>query len=235
MRNVQIAKSPRSSGSRSSGFTLIELLVVVGIMAVMLSVAAVGLQNVDKGQATVTGIAQVQALMDEARSTAVGRGTRARLCIHSSSQEEDRNLTLMIVAFEELERDNAGEIIGRSWRTASRGTYLPPSVYFHPERSRVAAGQSGVGDFGTKDESIRFPGGYNVSRGPDYYYYEFNAEGLCLQQDATQAGAAFVLCRGVTGPNAIVPKVLGNDLDGFVVWRNGRISKIRNLGLIGNQ
>ena len=96
----------------------------------MLSVAAIGIQNIDKGQSTVSGLAIGQSLMDEARNLAVGRGTRARLCIHSDSSEEDRNLRYCVVAYEEIERDDSGEITGTSWRVDSRGTQLPSGSIF---------------------------------------------------------------------------------------------------------
>lgn len=217
----------------SRGFTLIELLVVVGIMAVMLSVAAVGIQNIDKGQATVSGLSQAQALMDEARNLAIGRGSRARLCIHADSSEEERNLRFAIVAFEEIEFDDSGEETGRSWKVSSRGTFLPSGVYFHPQFSQDASSTiEGLGDFGSNGSGVRFPGGPKTTRNPSYYYYEFNSEGLCIEEGQTEPGAAFVLCRGVTGPGADAPRVVGNDVDGFVIWRNGRTSPIRDTDVM---
>ncbi len=227
-------KNPQYSFS-SRGFTLIELLMVIGIMAVMLSVAAVGIQNIDKGQATVSGISQMQALMDEARNLAVGRGTRARVCIHAESGEEERNLKFIVVAYEDVQRNDSGEETGRSWRVASRGTYLPSGVYFHPKLSREASSQvSGLGTYGENGTSIKFPGDNKSTRNPNYYYYEFNSEGLCIEENQETPGAAFVLCRGVTGPGVSEPLVIGDDVAGFIVWRNGRTSSIRDTNLITN-
>ena len=215
----------------SRGFSLVELLVVVGIMAAMLSVAAIGIQSIDKGQGTVSGLAQVQALMNEARSIAIGRGTRARLCIHSQPTEEDRNLSFMVVAFEEIERDDSGQETGRTWRVENRGTALPDGVYFHPVLSETASSQvNGLGSYGS-GTGVRFPGDSRSTRQPPFFFYEFNSEGICTIADegSTSSGAAFVLCRGVTGPSASAPRVIGNDIGGFVIWRNGRTSPIRDI------
>ncbi|MBK1833257.1 prepilin-type N-terminal cleavage/methylation domain-containing protein [Roseibacillus ishigakijimensis] len=229
MRNNSLSPAP------SRGFTLIELLVVIGIMAVMLSVAAIGIQNIDKGQATVSGLSQTQALMDEARNLAIGRGTRARLCIHAESNEEDRYLRFFVVAYEEIEYDDSGEETGRRWRVASRGTFLPTGVYFHPTYSTQASNRvDGLGTFNSKDEAIRFPGDSRSTRNPNYYYYEFNAEGLCVAEGENDPGAAFVLARGVTRPGAQDPTVIGKDVAGFVIWRNGRTSPIRDTEFITN-
>lgn len=219
----------------SRGFTLIELLVVVGIMAMMLSVAAIGIQNIDKGQATVAGISNVQALMDETRNLAVGRGTRARLCIHADPSEVERNLRFAIVAYEEITFDANGVEASRRWRSDSRGTSLPNGIYFHPRLTREAATSvAGLGTFGEAAD-IDFPGDpRKTNRRPNYYFWEFNAEGICTQQNAAAPGAAFVLCRGVTGPSAREPKVIGNDVAGFIAWRNGRTSAIRDTELIQN-
>ncbi len=227
MRNISNTQRPHH------GFTLIELLVVVGIMAAMLSVAAIGIQNIDKGQATVSGVAQIQALMDETRSLAIGRGTRARLCIHAAPNEEDRNLRFVVIAFEEIERNQNGEETGRSWRVNSRGNFLPSGVFFHPSLSQTASSQiSGLGTYGTNGTGVRFPGGNRNTRQPAYFYYEFNSEGLCFEEGATDPGAAFVLCRGVTGEGATEPRIIGQDVAGFVVWRNGRVSPIRDTSSI---
>lgn len=221
--------------SPSRGFTLIELLVVVGIMAAMLSVAAIGIQNIDKGQATVSGLSQAQALMDEARNLAVGRGTRARLCIHGDASEEDRNFRFLVVAYEEVERDADGEIVSSSWKVTSRGTFLPNGVYFHPNFSQQAASQiRGLGTYGSNGSGVKFPSNGKSVNQPPYYYYEFNAEGLCTEAGQSDPGAAFVLCRGVTGPGANEPRVIGNDVEGFVIWRNGRTSPIRDTDVISS-
>ena len=205
-------------------------------MAAMLSVAAIGIQNIDKGQATVSGLSQTQALMDEARNLAIGRGTRARLCIHADSSEEERNLKFIVVAYEEIERDDSGEITNTSWKVDSRGTLLPNGVYFHPSYSQQASSQiDGLGTFGSNGSGVKFPGDRNSVRQPAYYYYEFNAEGLCVESGQTEAGAAFVLCRGVTGPSASEPRVIGNDVEGFVIWRNGRTSPIRDTDVISSK
>lgn len=227
-------KTPYSNSSLARGFTLVELLVVVGIMAAMLSVAAIGIQNVDKGQATVTGIAQTQALMDEARSLAIGRGTRARLCIHANPNEEERNLRLMVVAYEEIQRDAGGNATGTRWRVDSRGTYLPTGVFFHPRFSQLASDQvNGLGTYGSNGSGVTFPGSSrNAVRQPNYFYYEFNSEGLCTSATATNPGAAFVLCRGISGPGTTEPRVVGNDISGFITWRNGRTSAIRNTNFL---
>ena len=217
----------------SRGFTLVELLVVVGIMAAMLSVAAIGIQNIDKGQGTVSGLSQSQALMDEARNLAVGRGTRARLCIHADSSEENRYLRFFVVAYEEIERDEAGEITDTSWKVESRGTMLPNGIIFHPEYSSQASAQiDGLGTYGSGGTGVRFPGDGKSVRQPAYFYYEFNSEGLCVQEDQTDTGAAFVVCRGVISPGSNEPRVIGNDVEGFVIWRNGRTSPIRNTDVI---
>lgn len=226
----------RLQNSRPSlGFTLIELLAVISIIAVMLSVAAVGIQNIDKGQATVSGIAQVQALLDETRSLAVGRGTRARLCIHADQTEEKRYLRFAVIAYERITYDDQGEIEDKEWRVESRGTTFPSGVYFHPEYTTQAASSiDGLGEFGSRDESIKFPGSNKTNRNPDYFYWEFNSEGICIQEGATDPGAALVICRGQIRPNTTEPIVTGNDVAGIVVWRNGRTSPIRNTEFINN-
>lgn len=228
-------KSNSHLPARPQGFSLVELLVVIGIMAVMLSVAAIGIQNVDKGQATVTGISQVQALMEETRNLAVGRNTRARLCIHAEPSEEERNLRFAVVAFERLTRGANGEITNREWVTESRGVYLPAGVYYHPRLTQqVASSVPDIGEVG-QDSNVTFPGdpAKNV-RNPNFFFWEFNSEGLCTQEGAINPGAAFVLCRGATGQGAVEPRVIGNDVGGFIVFRNGRTSAIRNTDIISN-
>ncbi|MEM9079534.1 MAG: prepilin-type N-terminal cleavage/methylation domain-containing protein [Verrucomicrobiota bacterium] len=216
---------------QTHGFTLIELLAVIGIIAVMMSVAAVGIQNIDRGQATISGVTQVEALMEEARNLAVGRGTKARLCIHADPGETDRYLRFAVVAFEEIVRNESGEEVNRRWKVPSRGTFLPNGVLFHPSFSQDAASRvQGLGNYGDRDVAITFPG--EGSRNPNYFYWEFNSEGLCVRDGEADPGAAFVLCRGVITPGTTDPRVIGNDVAGFIVWRNGRTSSIRDTTFV---
>ena len=55
-----------------AGFTLVEIMAVMMVIAILLSVAAVGIQNIDRGQATTTALSVTESLFDEARSAAVG-------------------------------------------------------------------------------------------------------------------------------------------------------------------
>ena len=199
-------------------FTMVEILAVIAVIAILMSVAAVGVQKMDQGQATATASSISEAIFDEARSSAVGRGTRARVVIHndSSEDERDRYLRYMAVCIE----------VEGEWEFASRGTSLPSGVYF----DKLATDEAGskiddIGTYGTM--SIALPGDKDSS--VECYYYEFNAEGLCVDADNPGSpGAAFVLAGGVLPPNEDAPRVKGNNRTGFVVWRNGRTSIFRN-------
>ena len=88
---------------KRAGFTLVEIMAVMMVIAILLSVAAGGIQNIDRGQATTTALAVTESLFDEARSEAVGRGTRARLLIHKELndkelEDRERYLSYMCVA-----------------------------------------------------------------------------------------------------------------------------------------
>lgn len=206
---------------------MVEILAVIAVIAILMSVAAVGIQKMDAGQATSTGAAVSEAIFDEARSAAVGRGTRARVVIHNdpSADQRDRYLRFMAVC---VEVESGGS---SSWEFASRGTTLPSGVYFDEDATRAAtANVPDIGTFGTMRTAL--PGQKNTQ--VDCIYYEFNGEGLCVDGgpdgDTTGAspGAAFVLTGGVLPPNEDKPRVKGNNRTGFVVWRNGRSSIFRN-------
>ncbi|NIP98716.1 MAG: prepilin-type N-terminal cleavage/methylation domain-containing protein, partial [Akkermansiaceae bacterium] len=112
------------TNTRVAGFTLVELMAVMAVIAILLSIAAVGIQNIDRGQATTTAVAVTEALFDEARSAAIGRGTRARLIIHANLNDEDptdrtRYLTYMTVAVSETDEDGIDQ---DRWRVITRGT-----------------------------------------------------------------------------------------------------------------
>lgn len=214
-----------------SGFTLIEIMAVMAVIAVLLSVAAVGIQNIEKGQATTSAVAVTEALFDEARSTAIGRGSRARLLIHnelndSDPQDRDRYLRYMIVVA--LATDDQGNPTNQ-WEAVSRGTSLPSGVYYSSEGSEAAAQR--IKEIGKPGEmQMRLPG----DRSPkSCIYYEFNSEGVCVDgesgsADSVKPGGAVVLVSGNRPPDRPEPIVLGDNRVGFVVWRNGRTSLFRH-------
>jgi len=68
----------------------------------------------------------------------------------------------------------------------------------------------------------------------DYFYYEFNSEGIC-----TTPGAGFVIGNGSRGVTKTADKPRVNssgksDFGGFVVWRNGRTSVFRSPAQIAS-
>ena len=220
--------SPLPPPRRRAGFTLVEIMTVMMVIAILISVAAVGIQSIDRGQATTTAASVTEALFDEARSVAVGRGIRARLLIHkelNDAEEEDRQryLSYMCVAVEGT--DQGGEVQGGGWEVITRGTKLPAGVFFSVEESERVADAIDVGKPGTM--RIKLPG---LDEFKECYYYEFNPEGVCVDSEnaAGQPGAAVVLISGARPKGQEEPKLLKNNKVGFVVWRNGRTSIFRS-------
>ena len=223
---------PEMEGGRATrrGFTMVEVLTVVAVMAILMSVVAVGIQNIDRGQATTSALAVSEAVFDEARSAAVGRGARARVLIHNNlndQDEDDRNryLRYLAVAVHDAELDE--------WQLVSRGTQMPAGVYFDPELSEQASSSlPGIGTWGTT--TIRLPGRDRGTK--SCYYYEFNGEGICIDggENATEVdpevlpGAAFVLVGGARPSGRAKPIMQGKNRTGFVVWRNGRTALYRS-------
>ena len=213
---------------RRAGFTLVEIMAVMMVIAILLSVAAVGIQSIDRGQATTTALSVTEALFDEARSAAAGRGTRARILIHkelndAEVEDRERYLSYMCVAVEGT--NQAGEAQGGGWEVITRGTKLPTGVYFSIEESERVAAAIGVGKPGTM--SIHLPGSDAFK---ECYYFEFNPEGVCVDSEnaALDPGAVVVLISGARPRDEEEPTILKNNKVGFVVWRNGRTSIFRS-------
>ena len=204
-------------------------MAVMMVIAILLSVAAVGIQSIDRGQATTTALAITEALFDETRSKAVGGAKRARLLIHkelNDAVEEDREryLRSMYVAVEST--NQAGEAQGGGWEIITRKTDFPKGVYFSIEESERVAAAIGVGKPGTM--SIKLPGKSDSLK--ECYYFEFNPEGVCVDSEnaALNPGAVVVLISGTRPLDAEEPMILKNNKVGFVVWRNGRTSIFRS-------
>ena len=223
------AQKPPSARGLRAAFTLVEIMAVMAVIAVLLSVAAVGIQRIDRGQATTSAQAISQALFDQARTTAIGRGTRARLLIHNNFNDTDRldrERYRRYLAVAVLETNDDGTPTNR-WSIVSRGTTLPSGVYFSPEETQTAMSSlEGVGDFGTM--RIALPGKKNQQK--ECFYYEFNAEGVCVDGEKTNAdpGGSFVLIGGIRPRNQKDPIMQGNNKVGFRIFRNGSVSPYKS-------
>jgi prepilin-type N-terminal cleavage/methylation domain-containing protein len=204
-----------------AGFSLIELLVVILIISLLLTLGAVGLKNMG-GSGVGSAIATSEALFDEARSIAVGKGTKSRVLVDiNDPQDEENYLRRLLVAYQEL--DEEGEPTDE-WALSSRALTLPERVFFSKEYSKKEHEGAG-GDL--EEDSFTF--GKTAFDGT-YLYYEFNSEGIC-----TTPGASFVVGAG-TRPRGQDPRATADgkrDFGGFVVWRNGRTSLFRGPDQIG--
>ncbi len=206
----------------SGGFSLIELLVVILIISLLLTLGAVGLRGIG-GKGVTTAVTTTEAVFDEARAIAVGKGTRARVLVDINDiQNLDTYKRRILVAYEEL--DEQGEPIKDKWVLASRANTLPERTYFSQTFSKKEH-EKGTGELEEDTFDFGKPG-FNGK----YLIYEFNSEGICLT-----AGASFVIGTGVR-PDGQEPRVTGEgkrDFAGFVVWRNGRTSLFRGPDEIG--
>lgn len=206
--------------SRVGGFTLVEMLVVIVIMSILMTAGAIGLSGMG-GKGVSSGVASVEALFDEARAVAVGQRTRARVLVSKDlTNVPEADLRRIVVAREALKPD--GSVETDNWELVSRPLTLPEQVYFSQEFSHKNH-ESGTGDL----DVMTLQG--KASTAGNYYFYEFNSEGIC-----TTPGASLVLGTGTRPLNANTserPRVTAagkRDFGGFVVWRNGRTSSFRS-------
>lgn len=220
------SKTPLQASSRATGFTLVEMLVVIVIMSILMTAGAIGLSGMG-GKGVSSGVASVEALFDEARAVAVGQRTRARVLVAKDlTNMPEENLRRVVVAREKLKPD--GTVDTNNWEAVSRPLILPDQVYFSQEFSRKDH-KAGTGDL----EVMTLQG--KASSVGDYYYYEFNSEGICVSP-----GASMVIGTGTRPLNAKKderPRVTAagkRDFGGFVVWRNGSTSSFRSPEQISN-
>ena len=204
------------------GFSLVELLVVILIISLLLTLGAVGLRGMTGGNGVGAAVATSEAIFDEARSIAVGKGTKARVLVDVTNPQDNENyLRRLLVAFQKL--DAQGEPTDE-WELASRALSLPEKTFF----SRVYSKKDHEGDSGEID-TMQLSINKRAFDG-EYFFYEFNSEGIC-----SNPGASFVVGSGVR-PTGEEPRATGEgkrDFAGFVVWRNGRTSLFRGPDQIG--
>ncbi|MBK1826968.1 pilus assembly FimT family protein [Haloferula rosea] len=205
-------------------FTLVELLVVTLIISILLTVGSVAFKGAG-GKGVTSALATTEALFDEARSIAVGKGTRARVLVDVDDVNSDTYLRRVVVAFEEL--DDEGNPVTNSWELVGRGYSLPDRTYFSRQYSKRNH-EGGSGDL----QEMTLVGVSGLYDGR-YLYYEFNSEGICttgLNNSGDYTGPSFVLGNGIR-PKGQDPKTAGDgkrDFGGFVIWRNGSTSIFRS-------
>lgn len=208
-------------------FTLVELLVVITIITVLLTIGAVGLKNMSKSGGIGAALPVAEAIFAEAKAQAVGSGNKSRFLVCSDASNQERYLRYMLIAT--LQEDSGGN---EKWVVSSKGSYLPQGVFFSQVYSKLdhsndtgdipslpAADQDLYGGVESASKNDNFSG--------EYFYYEFNGEGI-----AAHPGASFIIGSGVKRPGAgEKPRVTASGLKnfgGFVIWSKGSTSVFRH-------
>lgn len=222
----------RQSGTRSSAFTLVELLVVIAIISILMTAGSIGLSGMS-GKGVTSGVSTAEALFDEARTTAVGRNLRSVVLVAKTlNNKPAEDLRRILVAYESTNPDGTPEDPSNPtprWVLSTRGMVLPDQTFFSAELSKQDhSGGGGAIDIVTlTDVKPTYQG--------EYYYYEFNSQGMCKTP-----GASFIIGSGTRNLNQPAdsnpPRVMGSgkrDFGGFVIWRNGRTSLFRSPDQMG--
>jgi len=223
-------RDPGDSRRAKKGFTLIELLLVMTIIAVLLSLASVGISNIGKGQGLTAGMSLGEGMLNQARNLAINQNTTARLLIHNDlndaiPEERERYRRMMMVVYKETDPDTGDEKSGNAWVRVGQPVFLPNRVYFSPELSMADMRNGGVLPTDRHQLSSQ------PSDTHECVYYEFNGQGIC-----STPGAGFILEDGARPVNRERP-IIGNSksVGGFVVMRNGSTAIIRDVNRINVQ
>jgi hypothetical protein len=137
------------------------------------------------------------------------------------------NLRRIVIVSAKVD-DDGSEISPPEWEISSRGVVLPDQTFFSQDYSKKdQANSTGV------LEEMTLSGAKAAYEG-NYFYYEFNSQGIC-----TTPGAGFVIGNGSRGVTKTADKPRVNssgksDFGGFVVWRNGRTSVFRSPAQIAS-
>ncbi|HBF18222.1 MAG TPA: hypothetical protein DDW37_11355 [Verrucomicrobiales bacterium] len=207
------------------GFSLVELLAVMSIIAILLSLASVGISRIGKGQGVTAGLAIGEGLLAQARILAMNNNAPARLIIHGDLNDSDpiqreRYRRMMMVVHQTT--DDEGRI-NTTWKRVGSPTFLPQGVYYSPEMSSADMRLGGVLPEDRHQLTNQAADTWQC------HFYEFNGQGVC-----TTPGAGFVVVNGARPSGAAQPMLGGKlDLGGFVVLKNGGTTMIRDITRLG--
>lgn len=237
MSPIQIKSRPVRA---KTAFTLVELLVVIAIISILMTAGSIGLSSIG-GKGVTSGVANAEALFNEARSTAMGKNIRTCVLVAKKiTNNPADDLRRILVATEELDasgqpkKDGSGNPVANpNWVLSSRGTLLPDQTFFSSKFSKKSH-SGGGGEINTVTLGTTVKTGY---RG-EYYIYVFNSQGILidLSDPAYKGGASFVIgtgARNLTKPadGNNMPRLTSSakrDFGGFVIWRNGGTSVFRS-------
>lgn len=123
----------------SRAFTLVEILVVLGVIAVVLG-TFVGVSRPGSSSLPLRGAqAEVAALLQQTRQTALLEGTEARLFVRADPSDRDRYLRFLGIVM-----DGDRERAGPQWVPATAGVTLPRGVYVIPPGAMGPGGADSV-------------------------------------------------------------------------------------------
>lgn len=221
----------RTSFKTARAFSLIELLVVIAVVSILMTAAAIGINNLG-GKGVTSAVSNAEAIFDEARTTAKSRSIRSCVLVAKSlTNNSADDLRRLVVAYEEVD-EVTGEPTAEpdqevsTWVLSTRGAVLPEQVFYSEQLSRRdhQAGGEAVPTTTLSGDGVK------SNYLGEYFVYEFNSEGICKYP-----GMSFVIGAGVRPPdvsaNEKPPIVTGKarrDFGGFVIWRNGGTSVFRS-------
>ena len=214
------SKTP-SGKAYKKGFSLVELLAVMTIIAILLSLASVGINKIGKGQGITAAMAQGEGMFAQARSLAMNQNTRARLIIHSDlndaePEDRERYRRMMMVLYKKTDDEGRED---SEWTRAGSPVFLPTGVYFSPDLSQTD--MRGGGELPTDTFQLSS----QTDDTSECHYYEFNGQGIC-----STPGAGFVVQSGARPMNAPDPITgSGKEVGGFVILKNGGTTIIRDV------
>lgn len=225
------------------GFTLVELLVVIAIIAIMMAMAASVLRDPGSGRTLDSGVDMLTNMIAEARATAQGNDTYARLVIASDpsdTSQNSRHLRYAVVQiFRKSESSGTSDSVEMKgeWVSTSAGALLPPGIYFSPTYSRALNWADGAADrLGTTTT--------NLSRNKrcKVYYFEFDEKGRYVSPGSSVSAPSkphrivLINARRAAHGRDVHDGIIALQLDskrlpmsakGLVIWPNGYTTAMR--------